>query len=318
VSCSYSSDRPLLRLMAIMLLLGGIVAAVNTAAPSPMLPPSPFPAPDADGRVVLSRLLQPLLPSSAAAATAATRKAKAWQAAQLGNGSWADVPYGNRDRGDWLAMAHLSRTKDMAVAVRSPLSPLVNDTAMLAAANSALRFWLTRHYSNPNWYWNEIGTPQALGNIFLLLEGRGLDVADVSLALDAIGRASMSSCDGSCGGANVADMATITVQEGLLTGNETLAQAGLVRLYANVAVFPQAGEGLQTDASFHQVRHLPVSICTHADLRHRRVTTSACHIVHTPDTHIRLSPARAHSTGLSFCQAPTGQFLPEECCRRTC
>eukprot|EP01047_Picozoa_sp_COSAG01_P090933 COSAG01_NODE_22657_length_846_cov_3.277108_1_plen_28_part_10 len=28
--------------MAIMLLLGGIVAAVNTAAPSPMLPPSPF------------------------------------------------------------------------------------------------------------------------------------------------------------------------------------------------------------------------------------------------------------------------------------
>ena len=38
--------------------------------------------------------------------------------------------------------------------------------ARLAAANNALRFWLHGGFSNKNWYWNEIGVPQLLCDIF--------------------------------------------------------------------------------------------------------------------------------------------------------
>eukprot|EP00037_Helgoeca_nana_P030001 m.366355 g.366355 ORF g.366355 m.366355 type:complete len:885 (+) comp28094_c0_seq1:108-2762(+) len=226
-----------------------VVGMCSAASP---LPPSPFPPSTADGLVVLSRMLQPLLPTSVSSANKTALEATALETSLLPNGSWADVPYTDQTRGDWLAMAHLSRVKLMAVSVRSPLSPLANSTAMLTAANAAIKFWLAGRYQNPNWYWNEIGVPQALGDIFLLLEGRGLDPADVRLALGAIGKAQTSSCSGDCGGANVADMATITVQEGLVTGNNSLVQSGLARIYADIAVFPQGGEGLQSDLSFHQ------------------------------------------------------------------
>lgn len=227
------------------------LAAVVAAAAD--LPPPPFPPISADGVVVRSRLLEPLLPATVAAAAAAANTAKTLQSKMLSNGSWPDVPYANQDRGNWLATVHLARARSMAVAVRSPLSPVVNSSSLLSAVNAALGYWLEHGFHNPNWYWNEIGVPQLLCDTLLLLEGRGLGNSDVQLALSSVGQAQMSTCDGSCGGANVADMSTITLQLGLVTGNESLARSALSRLYANLAVFPQAGEGLQTDFSFHQV-----------------------------------------------------------------
>ena len=239
-----------------------IAAALTVAAAAAAdLPPSPFPPASADGVVVRSRLLEPLLPATVAKAAAAANTAKALQSKLLSNGSWPDVPYANQDRGNWLATAHLARARSMAVAVRSPLSPLVNSSSLLSSVNAALGYWLEHNFRNPNWYWNEIGVPQLLCDTLLLLEGRGLGSSDVQLALSSVGQAQMSTCDGSCGGANVADMSTITLQLGLVTGNESLAQSALSRLYANLAVFPQAGEGLQTDFSFHQVRPQPIR-CT--------------------------------------------------------
>ena len=62
----------------------------------------------------------------------------------------------------------------------------------------------------------------------------------------------MNNCDGSCGGANTADMATITLQLGLVTGSSATVSSALTRLYGGLAVVAQPAEGIQADSSFHQ------------------------------------------------------------------
>ena len=116
--------------------------------------------------------MDPLLALTAAKSASAAKAAAALQASQLPDGSWVDVNYKDQTRGVWAAATHLTRLQSMAVAVRSPLSPSVNSSSVLSSVNTGLVFWLQGHFTNPNWYWNEIGVPQHLADIFLLLEGR--------------------------------------------------------------------------------------------------------------------------------------------------
>ena len=81
---------------------------------------------------------------------------------------------------------------------------------------------------------------------------QGLAASDINSAVSEIAKAEMSSCDGSCGGANSADMATITLQLGLVTGASQTIATALNRLYSVLAIVPQPAEGIQADSSFHQ------------------------------------------------------------------
>ena len=81
---------------------------------------------------------------------------------------------------------------------------------------------------------------------------QGLAADDVNSAVTEIAKSEMSSCDGSCGGANSADMATITLQLGLITGASDTITSALNRLYSVLAIAPQPAEGIQADSSFHQ------------------------------------------------------------------
>ena len=75
--------------------------------------------------------------------------------------------------------------------------------------------------------------------------------ADVKLAVGEIAKAEMTNCDGICGGANTADMATITLQLGLITGSTPTVGAALTRLYGDLDITSQLS-GIQADSSFHQ------------------------------------------------------------------
>jgi hypothetical protein len=158
------------RLQQLFLMLPPALALAAAAAPP--LPPSPFPPCTADQQTVKSRLLAPLLSPTASKAGAANKTAAELQSSLRADGSWADVNYKDQTRGTWATINHLHRIQSIAVAVRSPLSPSANSSSLLASANVALRYWLRGHFTNPNWYWMEIGVPQSLANIFLLLEGR--------------------------------------------------------------------------------------------------------------------------------------------------
>lgn len=71
----------------------------------------------------------------------------------------------------------------------------------------------------------------------------------MTLATKSIAKAEMTSCSGSCGGANTADMATITLQLGLVTGDTPTVTKALTRLYGDLDVVSQPSEGIQQDSS---------------------------------------------------------------------
>ena len=76
-------------------------------------------------------------------ATAAS--ARAWAANLTAVGSWPDIDYTNECRGCWQAFEHVQRAGAMSQA-------LAADAALLAPLASALGFWLSHDFTNPNWW----------------------------------------------------------------------------------------------------------------------------------------------------------------------
>ena len=83
------------------------------------------------------------------------------------DGSWADIDYADQRRSRWTTgIQHLGhRLCALAADWRRN-----RDGASLAAAHLALRFWLSRRFTNPNWWWNVIGVPMSIGNAALMMD----------------------------------------------------------------------------------------------------------------------------------------------------
>jgi chondroitin AC lyase len=86
------------------------------------------------------------------------------------NGLWKDVNYTNTDHAVWAPTLHLERTLAMARAWRCPLCPPQHsNTHLLGQIHSALGGWLSLNITGPQWWWQDIGTPEYLGAIATLL-----------------------------------------------------------------------------------------------------------------------------------------------------
>ena len=89
------------------------------------------------------------------------------------NGSWADIPYSSTQSANWPVNKHLERLNVLAVAYRkSSETNFYYKTNVRDAIRLGLDFWLKNGgYINPtNWWYNEIGGPQLMANILLLME----------------------------------------------------------------------------------------------------------------------------------------------------
>src|SRR5437773_1507168 len=78
------------------------------------------------------------------------------------DGAWADVDYADQSRSHWRSRTHLERILQLAKAYRINGQ---NKQQLDLASNH----WLEHDYRNPNWWWNEIGTPEMLGEALNLM-----------------------------------------------------------------------------------------------------------------------------------------------------
>ena len=92
------------------------------------------------------------------------REAKHIADAQQSDGSWPDIDYKNQARSNWLTARHLNNLLTMAKAYRAK-----PDDAMKQKLLTGIAWWLKNDPHNPNWWHNEIGVPQLLGETALLL-----------------------------------------------------------------------------------------------------------------------------------------------------
>ncbi len=165
-------------------------------------------------------------------------------AAMRSDGTFPDVPYDNTEPGNWRAAAHLSHVHALAAWYAS-LGPAAPDRARLReAVFRSLDFWLEKDYRNSNWWWNEIGVPGRLSSIYLLLD-RELEGLRRSKGLKIIARAQLRMT-----GANLVDLAAITIRRGVVEGDIALVSRAVGMIADEIKI--TTGEGIQPDFSFHQ------------------------------------------------------------------
>lgn len=178
-------------------------------------------------------------------------------ATQQADGCWAEIDYNDQQRSAWKTAQHLDRLATLATAsyllregrgadatIRRPID---------AAGQRALRCWLRRDPKNPNWWWNQIGAPRLLARAALLLDATL--AAEDRKPVDAIlRRATWENWTGE----NLAWGVEIEMERGLFDLDMDAVRASFDRLYQEIRIAPlrdsegQPGEGIESDASFHQ------------------------------------------------------------------
>lgn len=141
-------------------------------------------------------------------------------------------------------MVHLRRTEDMAVEWANPESQWYHHDSLGHAISSALDHWLYHRYYNPNWWYNEIGVPQYMQQILILLWPT-LTTYQRTRALEQMAQYRINGT-----GTNLIWSAELGFYYGALTGDTMLMRHCIDTILHEVRI-TFTGEGVQPDYSFH-------------------------------------------------------------------
>jgi len=162
------------------------------------------------------------------------------------NGQWDDINYKDTEPANWKPLIHLKRVKDMALAWTNPHSSFYGQQAIRQSVDAALNHWLKARYKSSNWWHNEIGVPQQMRDIIILLQTK-LSSTQLQGALEVLGQYHIYN---NTVGANLTWSADLGFHYGLLTGNSEVMQKSRDLMVNEIKI--TAGEGVQPDYSFHQ------------------------------------------------------------------
>jgi len=174
-----------------------------------------------------------------------TQSAK-WIESLGADGTWPDIDYANQERAFWKTCMHLDRVRSLARALVDPQHSLHQHPELESAVFRALDFWLAKRFTNPNWWWNQIGVPAIMADVVVLMDEH-LSEPQRKGALEVVaqsGRPRRGS------GANTVWIADISLQYAALTRNaEFLAECSRI-IAGEINITTQ--DGIQSDYSFHQ------------------------------------------------------------------
>ncbi|KAI0662797.1 polysaccharide lyase family 8 protein [Cubamyces menziesii] len=217
-------------------------------------------------------------------ATTGATSISTWLSTLQSNGQWPDVDYTagcDAPTANWKAQDHWERILTFASAWHGGLknaAQFVQSSQVRSALSSAMGFWFANDFPipacldsggdaacpcgtpglwNTNWFSNVIGVPTYVGEVCLLL-GDSLTASELGNCTKITGRSFATFDTGINGvsaitGANALDIASIGIDEGLLTQNATLVSAAFDRVHAD-AVIQNAlkADGIRADGSFGQ------------------------------------------------------------------
>ncbi|NLZ05363.1 MAG: polysaccharide lyase 8 family protein [Phycisphaerae bacterium] len=164
---------------------------------------------------------------------------------QRPDGSWPDIDYANTDPGGWRTYEHLGRTLEMARVYRAAGHPMADNPALRAAVVAAIEHWTNEDYVNSNWWYPQIGVPDALApTLVLMAEAAPGDLRDKAIR-QILGRSKMGMT-----GQNKVWLAGIAFMKGLLCDDAAMMREARNQIFEELHVTIQ--EGIQPDYSFHQ------------------------------------------------------------------
>ena len=175
-----------------------------------------------------------------------TVQVRHWMHTLSEDGSWPDINYKDLQRANWDLLNHLKRVEMIALAWNDPRSSFYRNSAVWRTIRLSLDNWLTHQYKNPNWWHNEIGVPQYMRDIMVLLAGR-LSPGERTRALQVLGQLRVQKPGA---GANLTWSADLGLYQGLLTGDTEEVDSCQRLIVGEIRI--STGDGLQPDYSFHQ------------------------------------------------------------------
>ena len=158
-------------------------------------------------------------------------------------GTWADIDYDTKNPSSWQAARHMSRLREMALALVADDHELHGDPELRRAVNSALGHWLAKRYRN-TWWWDQIGVPRNMRDVVVLLDDELTGDARAG-ALEVIGQHKVGGS-----GANLVWTAELALHHACLSGEPERAAAAAARVWQEVT--RGAPQGIQPDNSFYQ------------------------------------------------------------------
>jgi chondroitin AC lyase len=162
------------------------------------------------------------------------------------DGSWPDVNYQSQDRSAWRPYDHLTRLLSMITFALTGDNNAGDANRMLQAVHRGLHYWAANDFQCPNWWYNQIGVPKALGTIGLLLGDQLTDTERHYITTVALARSKL----GGMTGQNREWLTGNALMRGLLTNNSKLVADAAAIIWEELRI--SNAEGLQIDNSFHQ------------------------------------------------------------------
>lgn len=171
-----------------------------------------------------------------------------WTQTITQDGQWPDINYRDKTRANWQLWKHLKRIDTLAVAWRDTTSSFFHSKKVWTTITLALDNWLKNKYQNPNWWHNQIGVPQCMRNIIVLLKDT-LSPWQLKESLKVMDQLKVQK---NGYGANTIWSADLGFHYGLLTGDTKMIDSCRQIILNEIHISPTTRQGIQPDYSFHQ------------------------------------------------------------------
>lgn len=156
-------------------------------------------------------------------------------------GRWRNIDYSNRNPAEWQIGYHVKNIHTLALYTAATKD---SKLTLLPVIVSALDEWYKNRYKSTNWWHNEIGIPQMVRDILVLLQS-DLTKKQFVNYLEIVNQFRINGT-----GANLIWSADIGLFYGLFTNDLILANKAASAIVSEIKI--SDGEGLKPDYSFHQ------------------------------------------------------------------
>ena len=163
---------------------------------------------------------------------------------------WKDVDYFDQSIVVWKTEVHLFRLTTMLQALTVNGSRVQNDPGMLANAHCVLNVWLVHNWTNPNWWFNEIGIPLELTSELLML-GEHATSFELEKITEITYRSAWWIPNPAHVGANVLWEVQVEIYRSLATRNLTGIEQGFTRVWQDIQFSSTEEYDVQQDWSYH-------------------------------------------------------------------